>query len=516
MTKIYFLLLIIVALFSSVSKAQSEGKMIANAEWEVVNTSDVMNSINGSSSNHNLVKLDDGYTAALIKNDKEEFAVATISANMEFKWRTALPGVALGINWFKGRLLVIAAGSRGTFKGYDNNYTAYLLNPENGKIALQKQIHKGSEQYMEFPNFFFSEKGDYFKFSVRQSALKSGVKVALPGVASLISLKSIDNKYGETQSFVLYAMDEQLETTAVKLALPAGTFAGAVANVNGDVFVLMLKDKNSIVAARYLPGEKEAVKILEQPLDVPLKGFFFNQNVTENFYYTDSKTSPNDIFWTVTVDEGKGTTLYLSQMDLDTGTYKFKKELFTNDCFKEFTRNYEIVNKKLDEPSLGSANHLAVRALFHAGNKFIVEVGGGTLSRGQYASVYWNNSVILNVFDTDLDLKAQQIIPRSFPTVSRLDFSKIAYNYQEGTQKLQFIANTFKGMNSNAALYGEMDMQTGKIDKLNMLTKNKIGSRAYVNGASVFWSDKGFIIPYFDPKGLAQAKYDIFMKEYSY
>lgn len=271
-----------------------------------------------------------------------------------------------------------------------------------------------------------------------------------------------------------------------------------------------------MVTACYREGKTETVKVIEQPLDTQLKGFFFNQNLVENFYYTDSHTKPGQVYWSVMVDEGKGTTLYLSQLDFSSGNYKLKKEPFTKDTFKQLEKSYINVNKKMDGPALGSANNLFVNSISKIGDKIMVGTGGIGRVSGQYTTTLWHRSEILNVFDTDLNLLYRQVIPRNFPKINVLDFSRIAYNYHPETQQLQFVCNTFKGMNSNVVLYGEIDMNNGQILKINHLEKSKIGNRAYVNGASVLWNSKGFIIPYFDPKGMTGTKYDIFVKEYVY
>lgn len=496
-------------------QAQTEGATVSKADWEVVNTENFSNSVNGTCTNNNLVKLADGVTAALVKNDKDEFAVATIAPDMSFKWRTTLSGRPSILCKFKGNLLVVANG-RSEVVGKAGGYVAYLLNPDNGKVLLEKQIFSNNEIFVEFKNFFFTENGDYFKFSVRESKIKSGTKMALPGIASLISLKGIDNRYGETQSFKVITLDDKLNATSQELVMPEGTFIGTIANAKGDVFVMTIKDKMDILTSQYLSGQKQASKTIKQALDGELKGFFVNSGLTENFYYTDSKKYPNQLYWALSIREGKTSNVYLSLVDFDKGISQIKKETFTKDEYEDLEKNYKPIDKKVSEPKLGSAANQSILDFFTTGDKIIVEVGGSFIQAGQYGSTIIKTSVVLNVFDMNLNLKSQQIIPRYLPVVNRLDFDKISYDYQEDTNRLRFLANTFKGMASNIAMYGEMDMVSCKIDRLKYLGMSKVGSRSYVNGPSVFWSKQSFIIPYFEPKGLTQTKYDIYLKDYKY
>lgn len=208
----------------------------------------------------------------------------------------------------------------------------------------------------------------------------------------------------------------------------------------------------------------------------------------------------------------KETELGIGKLDFATGKKQYINEIFTKDHAKAVKKAYVVVNKKMDSPDLGPVKALRVRSLGEIENHLIISLTSTSSSTGMNGNWESEYSIILNSYDTDLNLKYQQLIPTNYTVPNR----HLPTGYYHDKNKLYIISNDKTGMTTIDAAYTVIDMTTGQCDKIYWLSKKKIGNSHAAASASVLWFKDSYVVPYLDLKGFSGNKYDITLQQNSY
>ena len=81
---------------------------------------------------------------------------------------------------------------------------------------------------------------------------------------------------------------------------------------------------------------------------------------------------------------------------------------------------------------------------------------------------------------------------------------------------MHILASDKTGANTMNALYSVLDLQSGKWNKMERLSKKKIDNSSYADGGATLWFDNFFYVPYLEPKGFTGTKYNVSYQQNSY
>ncbi|PWG78185.1 hypothetical protein [Pararcticibacter amylolyticus] len=498
------------ALLAFFANAQTELKTIPDVKFRINN-----NRFTGKAEAA-VVNFGNGTTIALTGDNKgENYAVVSLTPDYQFKWKTAISGEPFCIARLGDKVIVAAATDKSYFKSYTNQYLAFLIDPASGKVLMQKEIYNGSKDFMEYPQFYTSESGKFFKFSVRVTSVKRKVHIGLPGIGSLVTMKRLEDQASNLQGFALISVNEKLETKRVDPVLSRGRYFKSVSNENGDVFLFTMKDKASFQISRYEEGAKEAAKTIDQSLGGELKNLLAAEGVKEEVLSECDGTNPLSVYWAMMVNAGKGTTLLLSKLNFADGTSRIAEQLFTNDKLKELKKQFKEINKDVDQVDMGSSESVALHSLRVFGDRVLVTTGSETVLVGGNSANYNYSSEVVSSFGKDLTLNYQLVLPNRFyvkgPAAS---YGKAELNRTGDV--VRFIANADKGMASFNGIYGEFNAENGQMLKLAVIPRGKADKAAFIDGRTIIWSDKGYTLQFCELNGWTGSEKEVTLKQYAY
>ncbi|RXF69374.1 hypothetical protein [Arcticibacter tournemirensis] len=491
--------------------------LLSNAQTELNTVRDVRNRIirNAFMDRREgaIVKLGDERAAVLVNTGKDdEYAVACVSPDYQFKWQTPITGYPFCIARLGDKIIVVAATDKSYFKSYNNQYMAFLFDPENGKMLAQKEIYKGSTEFMEYPQFYTSDTGKFFKFSVRVTAVKRKVHVGLPGLGALVTMKTLENQANTVQRFAIVTVDEKLNTKTVDPTFPKGIFVKSVSNADGDLFVFTMENKSSFFVSRYVEGQKEASISFNQPLGGELKRMMTPETGESQLYLACDDKSPLTVYWTMMVDAGKGTTMLVSKINFADGKSSLTSETFSQDKLKELKKQFKEINKDVDQIDLGASDNMALHSIYVFDDRVLI-VSGAEMGSGSF---YNYSSEVISSFSKDLKLNYQLALPNKFYVKSPM----MPYAHAELNKSgnvIRFISNVDKGIASMNGIYGEFNSENGQMLKLAVLPRGKkIDNAALVDVHAIIWTEKGYTVPFCELGGWTGSLKEVTVKQYTY
>lgn len=496
--KLTFALLL--SFISLKSNAQTELRYEKDPQWNIIKSYD---SRYGST-----LSLNDNRVAMIVNTPKADFAIVAIGEQLDQKWLTELAGFPMAIGKFKNNILVIAATDRSYFKSFTNTFEGILLDEKTGKIISRQVLYDGSKDFMEEPQFFFAKDGSYFKMSVRTTAMKRKVHVALPIIGFLTALK-MEKDYSATASYQIIEFDNQLVASQkTEPLMPAGQTWDAFCGEDGT-FMVMTKDSNlgKCNFASYISGKREPLKTVSIPIDI------FRGNNEGAMLAAGSKTPFVNYFAMMYKNIQKEQCLIVVKIDFAKGTYLFSREVFDKNHIKELQKSFSPANKKFDDLDFSNPRMMDVNSITEYDDQLLVSVSPQYVMSSSRYSYHVAESVLLNIYNQQMKPVYHQFIPRMY--ISNMgEGSDIAFNRNGNV--LRMVANQKDGMTGVAAVYAEMDLKTGQILKINELSKDHIKNSYYASTGTLWWQQKSFTIPFVQRNSLLSKKVDVQLLQLSY
>ncbi|RZK44046.1 MAG: hypothetical protein EOO61_04545 [Hymenobacter sp.] len=452
---------------------------------------------------------DEHLAISQINTDNENFDLVAINDHMETRWKVSLSGYAMKAARVADKIIAVAVTDYTFFKGKGSCYKGYIIDPADGKVLTEKILYEGSAEYMEFPALLTGS-GASFKLGIRQSAVKRKVHTPLPGPLALFSLNSYGKQYQETKSLTVLDFNDRLEIVgSLKPVIYNGPLIGMEAGAQGDVFVAWLKEGH-ITVDHYNLGKQAAPVQLTSGLELSENnGFLFDSDIL----FFPSATSKSMLYYSLMyVNAEKDHELVVGKMDFTSGKAILVKEAFSKDHVKSLEKAFIPVNTKMNKADIGGPRGLDVRYLAEANGKVVVTVSAKELQVGARTSWIEERSILINGYDTDLGLRFQQFLPAQYIYIG----GSIPTGYHTSGNKFYSIANDKRGMATLNGLYGVLDLNSGKWDKMEWLSKRKIGGFDYADAPDAFWFVDSFVLPYCGKKGIMGDKRDITLQQNSY
>jgi len=496
-TKFALIALLSLNLFSV--SAQNQIGVIKKPEWNSISSFD---SRYGS-------KVNIGNSVSMIVNvPKADFAVVTIDDKMSQKWLTPLTGFPMAIGRFKNQVLVIAASDRSFFKSFTNIFKAYLLDEKTGKIISDKIIYQGSNDYVEAPDFFFAKDGSYFKMATRLTAMKRKVHIGLPIVGALSALK-MEKDYKATINYTLIDFNDRLEQIQkITPVMPKGDSWNAYCGEDGSFMISTINQtEGRCNLALYLTNNPEPLKIISIPVD-----FYKNPEVA-SMSFASSKTPLVNYFAFIYKNASKDQSILVSKIDFKEGTFAVNKEVLSKEHIKELQKSFVPMNKKFDELHFDNISAMNISHLEEYNDKLLLTVSPDYTVMYNSTAISYSGSVLMNVYNQNVNLLYHQFVPRDYRS-STGEGSEVAFNLKENN--LIILANNKDGGNSVATIYSEMDLNTGKILKINLIPKDNIKGSYYASTNGISWFKDSFSIPYLERQGMFSKQIDVQLLQLSY
>lgn len=212
------------------------------------------------------------------------------------------------------------------------------------------------------------------------------------------------------------------------------------------------------------------------------------------------------------MNQDKDAELGIGKFDFSTGKKYFVAEAFDKAHVKMLQKSFVPLNKKIDDADLGPRSGLHLRYLTETNGVLIAALTSRYLTTGSYGIWNTENSVLINGYDENLNTKFQQILPIKYTVPNNF----LPFGYHAAKNKLYVVGNTKSGLTTLNGVYGCLDINTGKWDKMYVLSKKKISNTDYADGDVILWFNDNYLVPYFEAKGLMKNKFNITLQQNSY
>lgn len=454
------------------------------------------------------VDLSGNAIAMIVDVPKADFGVVTVDDKLSQRWLTTLTGFPMAIGKFKSNIMVVASTDRSYFKSFANQFVAYLLEEKTGKILSQKIIYDGSKDFIEAPEFFFSNDGSYFKMASRLTGAKRKVHVGLPVVGILTALK-IEKDFNESQSYTVIDFNDKLEQIQkMEPDMPDGDTWKASCGDDGS-FIISTVDasKGKCNVAIYLSSNPSPLKTVSIPLDA------FNQDEISSISFASSKKPLVNYIGIFYKNANKERSTLIARIDFNNGTYTSTKEVFDKAHIKELQKSFVPVNKKFDNLEFSDAKYMNIRHISEYNNTLLVAISPKHSVSSSHGSFTSDGSVLMNGYDAQMKPLYHQFMPRTYASGTMGEGSELSFNQAENT--LRILANQSDG-GSVATMYAEMDLKSGAISKINMIPKDDIKNSYYANTESISWLNNSFVIPFVERMGVFSKKVDLQLLQLKY
>lgn len=499
-TKLTFLYLLFL-FYQFNSFAQTQVNVIKKPSWNIKSSYD---SKSGSK-----VDLSGNAIAMIVDVPKADFAVVTVDDKLNQKWLTELSGFPMSIGKFKNNVMVIAASDRSFFKSFTNQFKAYLLDEQSGKLLSEKIIYEGSKDYIETPEFFIAKDGSYFKMATRLTGLKRKVHIGLPIVGFFTALK-MDKDFNESQSYTVIDFNDKLEQVQkMEPDMPDGDTWKASCGDDGS-FIISTVDaaKGKCNVAIYLSSSPTPLKTVSIPIDAG------NQDDISTISFASSKKPLINYIGIFYKNANKERSTLVAKIDFNNGTYTSNREVFDKEHLKELQKSFVPVNKKFWDLNFSNSKYLDIRQITEYNDKLVVTISPRSVYSSSHGSSTSEGSVLINAYNSEMKPLYHQFIPRDYVSTQMGEGCEVSFNLANNT--LRMLANQADGLTAVATLYAEMDLESGKINKINMISKDDIKNSYYANTEYISWLNDSFVIPFVERIGIFSKRVDIQLLQLKY
>lgn len=418
--------------------------------------------------------------------DFEKFELVAIDDKMQVLWRTTLKGHWLGAGKFKGQILAVAAADYSFNKNLNSPpYTGYLVDELTGKPTLEKIIYQSNEETREYPSLMLYNDDSQAALLIRRTAMSKA--------------RFTSTKGNDTKELTILNLDDKLNTSILKLKVPESELINIANNKNGDLYIVTRADKKEIKIYRYEAGSAEPGEPIKLNLELQPDPIDFNYGV---MHTADNNRKLLYFAFTIASKRSGIANVYqkiqvlLYKVNFEDHSVKTTNEVFDKAHVKAIENAYVPYDKKFDKPNID--RFYAPKDIIEWNNTLILVLGNkesshttepqNTMGYGEE----FENSLIINGYDTDLKSKFQQLLPSFYR-----HYFVLNAGYYENKNSLYIIANSANGphIHNWHPYYGQLDLNTGNWLKLEKLPKGKLNDD-YLADGNILWFPGGFIVPF--------------------
>lgn len=451
---------------------------------------------------HRNFAFNDHLNVMQLTTDDDKFNLVAVNEKMQIVWKISLDGYGIDINKFDNKIVALAATAHSRYNGINNIYRAYLVDPETGRVSSDKIVYQSTNDLVEIP-VMYTGNGAFFKLAVRQTTTK---RPANFGEGFISAITFADGDIRGTRAIKMIDYNEKLDSvSAFKIPLSNGSFMSMVWNKQGDTFISWLNGP-SIEIYKYDAGKTSPSNQLTVPLTLKA-----SRNADAfNLIHLQPATDRNVLYYSLLyLNADKEPELGVGKLDFEKNIKGYVTQVLNKSNLKVLKKNFVPPNKDFDDVDFGLIEGMGIKFIEEHNGKLIV----ATATEYVISGISYQGDLLLNCYDTNLKLGFQQILPTNYRSVYK--WPPIGRYWDNS--KLHIITNAKKGLSSLQGVYAILDVNNGKWDKIEHLSKKHIGDTDYIDGNDVLWFGNNYIVPYFAIKGFfIKSKYDITLQSNQY
>jgi hypothetical protein len=449
--------------------------------------------------NSTAIIIDDHLNVLALQTDDDKYDVVGVDEKMQSLWKISLDADNLWIKKFKSKILVLTSLANKSKAAGDINYTAYMLDPTTGKITTNKVVYHATSEFVQQPQIFTGE-GDFFKLAVRTTTRKENTNMFSE---MFKSGSTVAKEWNQTADLRIISYTEKLDTiNTLKPVMTNGVFISLTVGKNQDVFISWFNGP-SMEIYKYDAGQTKPSNFLTVPVDFKPG----RNSIVANSLFLRPSENKNILNFGLIYNNEKGwPELGIGKLNFSTNQKTFVTQTFDKAALNTLKKNFQPVNKDLDNVDFGLLEGMSIQYLEEVSGKIIVAVAPNWSQTSKYGTtIYITSSMIVNGYDENLNLKFVQVLPaNAFHSVNT---PTVAFHVRKN--ELDILANTKNGLASNACVYAVLDLNTGKWVKMYKLSKKKIAAFGFSKGSSVLWFGDRFVLPYFSLAPYSMTKNNV-------
>jgi hypothetical protein len=489
------LLITLLALFNTIAVlAQNDDPPIME---------DFANGIKGS----NAFAFNEHLNIMQISTGDESFDLVAVNDKLQVVWRTSLAGFGIKTDKFKGKIVALASTTHSNIKGTNNTFEAYVVDPDNGKVLVDKIVYKSDDDYVEYRQMYTGD-GAFFKLAVRQTGYRRKIHIGIPFYDWFSDRYA--REYNETRKLQVVEYNDKLDSvSSFKPVRSNGLFVSLSWNKHADMFISWLNGP-SIEVYKYDAGKTTPSNQLTVPVSFEIK----DSAIPSRILFTCPSDNSNVLYYGLIYrNQDKDAELGIGKLDFEGGKKAYVSQVIDKASLKALKKGFVPINKKVDDIDMGYAGGMNIKYITEADGKLLVALSANAIYSSQAGSTFYiEYSLIVNAYDKDLNLRFQQVFPASSYYPNR----QVSTGFHVAKNKLYLVANSKKGMRSNVGVFGILDLSNGQWLKTEELSKKHISNIDYSEGPSVLWFGDSYIVPYFSQKMFSAVKSDVTLQLNNY
>jgi len=413
-----------------------------------------------------IIMLSENEAAAIVSIGGKEHGVMKFDDKMRIIWQTTLPGEPyLLFRFYDDLLAFVDIGKR-----YAREYQLFFINPATGNIRKQAKYYD-----LEKFNITSPETNFYPLYNKTSGEYK-------------LCIRHFDKKEKElTLSMNMITFDKDYNIIANDLVpvLNSGYFVDCGLNSNGDFVLLSMSETGMLTAQAF--GAKTWIPKTKISLDLPIKdksryraGLRFSSHTAENVFVFAEYTNK---------DKEALSTVF--KLNFTRGTYASREMGLDKKAVKEISGNYRP-EKGMKRPDFGSWDNMRFADIIDHGDRIVIFREVLSAYGSQTRTYTTTGDAFLSIMDKDMKPVADAVIPKKFVTTSAEGISSALHVHNNNLLVIS-------GNGDRDGLLANIDIQTGRINKIETLEKQSIRSKYPCEPRATLWFKNGFAVPYIDP-----------------
>ncbi|MGN6640950.1 MAG: hypothetical protein ACTHJ8_18715, partial [Mucilaginibacter sp.] len=336
-------------------------------------------------------RINEHISVAQTQVDDDNFSLTAVDDKLQVIWRISLPGKKANSGMFKDNILATARVSSGKSKKDPDDYFAYLIDAQTGKLLLKKQVYQGTAENYEDMETLFANDGSWARLLVRQTAASRKARFL-----------KIDEVV-ETKSFIVIDLNDKLDPVLTQYNIPNGVYIGFVSNSADSFYVVMFEPGQAFKVLKFTDGKPEVAAMITKEMDLPKK--LYSPKLTAKCI--SSAKDMNVVYLAADYKGSDDFKLAICKFDFGNNSSKVVNEIITREHIRDIKKKVDETYKKIGDLSFGGK-------VFDFEVKNLADFGGTiTVSFGDHWD--FNNyqiegSTIINGYDEDLNQKFQQVM----------------------------------------------------------------------------------------------------------
>jgi WD40 repeat protein len=426
---------------------------------------------------------------AYISNDNDgKVEIDVYDTNLKSIWTKTFSGNSQAVTLFGDNLLFFETTDKTLMNGSNSEFKAFLINPTDGAILKQEILFSGNNNYVTIPYLLVCKDNKSFYFGIRETNLKRGVKIGFGVIATIATIKKIDDNGNKINSFRIKKFDNNLkETSEYYPDLQEGDLMNLALSPDEKLFIATSKD-SEIKVSKYDFTSPKPVKVLSEYVSFD-SGLFKMDRVSNYLKITTDSVNKDVVYLVGTLDNRKASETIFNKYDFAKGNIKTFSQIYDKDMLKELEKSYTLSHPDLKKVSYLGTGGMKLEGFNIIEGNYYLCIGYNSLDMRPSSGPSFTNSMglVFLKLDKNLDLQYSTAIPRMMNSVYSARISLVQKNNEFYLFTNHEKKGTFISCNINLA--------DGKIKALQVISPSKAATFDISDVSNIHLVGKDIIIP---------------------